>query len=84
MGTMKEILKEIQMSKKQDIVFEMILKSLKRKKPGKYRLQTEEEWVKKPQEWISDDLVYNLWAPRLRLSVGQDHHEITGEVPLAW
>lgn len=43
MGTMKEILKEIQMSKKQDIVFEMILKSLKRKKPGKYRLQTEEE-----------------------------------------
>lgn len=28
---MKEILKEIQMSKKQDIAFKMILKSLKRK-----------------------------------------------------
>lgn len=31
MGNMKEILKEIQMSKKQDIAFKMILKSLKRK-----------------------------------------------------
>lgn len=31
MGNMKEILKEIQMSEKQDIVFKMMLKSLKRK-----------------------------------------------------